>query len=291
MQPSARSTTSISGSRLGALVAAGILCGAGALTAPLATAHAEDAESARLRSFREQYERAGRAYNSKDYAAAIPALQSAFAIQPAPQLLFNIAQAYRRLDQFGSARVYFELYRSMSGELKPEVAETVGQYIKEMEEREKAARTPQIVEKTRLVVVQAEKPPPRWLRPFGITAGLAGLASLSVGAAFLGLDGSCRTPAQAPALECEQVYSTKTLGTTLAAVGAGVLVLGAVTFGLSLKKPSRPAVREEAQLPIDTLPLLPPSQLRVPQGAGAPEREPPPAGFGESGTRQRAQAP
>lgn len=285
MQPSARSTRSISGSRLGALV------GAGALLVPLATARAEDADSARLRSFREQYERAGRAYNSKDYAAAIPALQSAFAIQPAPQLLFNIAQAYRRLDQFGSARVYFELYRSMSGELKPEVAETVAQYIKEMEEREKAARTPQIVEKTRLVVVQAEKPPPRWLRPFGITAGLAGLASLSVGAAFLGLDGSCRSPAQAPALECEQVYSTKTLGTTLAAVGAGVLVLGAVTFGLSLKKPSRPAVREETQLPLDTLPSLPPSQLGSPADAAAPEREPPPAGFAPGGARLRAQPP
>ena len=117
---------------------------------------AEDSAAvARQKAFREQYERAGRCYAAKDYAGAIPALQAAFAIQPVPQILFNIAQAYRKLDKFGPARAYFELYRSMSGELKPEVAETVAQYIKEMEDREKAARTPQIVEKTRLVVVQA----------------------------------------------------------------------------------------------------------------------------------------
>lgn len=270
-----RSTRSISGSSLGLIVGAGILLGT---LGALGTARAEDAEATRLRSFREQYDRASRAYNAKDFAAAIPALQAAFAIKPVPQLLFNIAQAYRRLDQPGPARAYFELYRSMSGELRPTEAETVTQYIKEMEERERAARTPQVVEKTRLLYVQSEKPPPRWLRPFGIAAGVTGVAAIAVGATFLGLDGRCLSPAAPPVLQCEQVYVTKTLGTALTAVGAGAFVLGAVTFGLSLRRPSRPAVRE-AEAPADTMPLL------LPLLAAPPQEEPPPAGWSVSGRR------
>jgi hypothetical protein len=277
MDRSRRSTRSISGSSAGLGLALALVLGS------FGSAQAEDPEVARQRSFREQYERASRAYNAKDYAAAIPALQAAFAIQPLPQILFNIAQAYRRLDKFGPARAYFELYRSMAGELPRDVAATVQSNITEMEEREKAAAAPKIVEKTRLLYVQSEKPPPRWLRPVGITAGVLGVGALAVGGTFLGLDGRCKSEAVAPALECEQVYSTKTLGTALTAVGAGVFVLGAVTFGLSLRRPSRPAVQEadappsDAPLLSDTLPALP----------APPDAEPPPAGWGSSGARPK----
>lgn len=278
MDRSRRSTRSISGSSAGLGLTLGLTLGL------LGSARAEDPEVARQRSFREQYERASRAYNEKDYAAAIPALQAAFAIQPLPQILFNIAQAYRRLDKYGPARAYFELYRSMAGELPPDVAATVQSNITEMEERERAASAPKIVEKTRTLYVQSEKPPPRWLRPVGITAGILGIGALAVGGTFLGLDGRCSSEAQAPALECEQIYNTKTLGTALTAVGAGVFVLGAVTFGLSLRRPSRPAVQESEEPPPgttglpDTMPALPP----------APDAEPPPAGWSPSGTRLKS---
>src|SRR5688572_14691916 len=113
---------------------AGLLIGG--LVAPR-LAWAEDPEAAAHRSFREQYERARNAYKTQDYAAAIPALQAAFAIQPQPQLLFNIAQAYRRLEKWSAARVYFEMYRSMSTELSPADAENIDQLLVEVTEHER----------------------------------------------------------------------------------------------------------------------------------------------------------
>lgn len=237
-------------------------------------AFAEDAASlARQRAFREQYERAGRCYAAKDYAGAIPALQAAFAIQPVPQILFNIAQAYRKLGSFGSARVYFELYRSMSPDLSPEVSQQVDVYLRELAEQEQKARTPQIVEKTKLLYVQQEKPLPRWLRPFGAVSGLLGVGSLAAGVSLLALNGRCTSPPVAPILECEQVYNTQTPGTALTAVGAGLFVLGVVTFGVSFKRPSRPAVQEVAP-ESELLPSLPMLTPKV-----DPSVEPRPAGY------------
>lgn len=262
-------------------------CGLFGLCATLVAgrpAVAEDAEAARQRLFREQYERAGNAYKEKDYAAAIPALQAAFAIQPQPRLLFNIAQAYRRLEKWSSARVYFEMYRSMTTELPPAEAENVDELLLEVMERERGAQTKtQVVERTRLIYVQSEKPLPRWLRPFGVSVGVAGLGLLAGGGVFLGLDGRCRSAAVAPALECDQLYTTRTLGTALTAVGAGLFVIGAVTFGVSLRRPVRPVVREapagDPSLPeLPSLPSLSPAQV-------GPDGEPPPVGWNLDGTR------
>lgn len=259
---------------------------------------AEEDEAARQRRFREQYARASRAYSAKDYAAAIPDLQGAFAIQPVPQILFNIAQAYRRLEQYGSARVYFELYRSIEKDLAPERAAVLARAIAEVEERAQKAAAPRVIEKTKLVYVRTEKPLPRWLRPVGATAGVLGLGMLAGGAALLGLSGRCFEPPVAPSLECEQVYTTTTPGIALTAVGGGVLLFGAVTFGLSFKRPARPTVVPETGPGSGndlTLPLLPqapgadlgaeppPARSRTEAPAAASDAEPPPAGWNANG--------
>lgn len=242
---------------------------------------AEDPEAARLRNFREQYERAGRAYAERDYAAAIPLLRAAFAIEPVPQILFNIGQAHRKLEQYGEARAYFELYRSLAPDVTREQTEQIDELVTEMREKQQIAQTPQIVEKTKLLYVQQEKPLPTWLRPVGATMGVAGLLTLGGGAALLALNGRCANAPVAPSLECTQVYNTDIAGKVLTSAGAVLLVGGVVMFGLSFKKPARPAVREVANPPpIDELPSV---QVLLP--IARPDSEPPPAGWNPDGTK------
>lgn len=226
--------------------------------------------------FREQYQRAGRLYAAKDYGAAIPALLAAYSIQPLPQLLFNIGQAYRRLEAWSSARVYFDLYRTLSPDMEPAALGELEQLILEIKEREQAERRPEVREKTRTLLIREEKPLPRWLRPLGIGGGLAGVGLAIAGGALLGLDGQCSATAAAPILECPQVFSSKTPGATLAAAGAGLLIVGAISFGLSLRKPARPQRRLLDDERMDG-PLLLPGQR--------PGVEPPPAGWNADGSQ------
>ncbi len=242
-------------------------------------ARAAPTEAAAAASFRETYERAGRLYAAKDYTAAIPALHAAYAIQPVPQLLFNIAQAYRRLEQWSSARVYFEMYRMLLINPAPEVLSPLDRVLVDVKEKELAEKKPQVIEKTRTLVVQTEKPVPRWLRPLGITSGLVGLGLLAAGGTFLGLHGQCASQPMAPVLACDQVYNTQTPGIAFTAAGAGVLLLGVVTFSLSLRKPQKPTPRVEDDLP---------SFQNMTAGADA---EPPPAGWNSDGTPKQIEPP
>ena len=234
--------------------------------------HAASSEEA---SFREQYARASKLYAEKDYAAAIPALLSAYAITPAPQLLFNIGQAYRRLEKWGTARVYFEMYRALSPTLSTAELSSLDATLVELRDKDEAARRPEVVQTTRTLVIQEEKPLPRWLRPLGLTTGLVGLSLGIAGGVLLGLDGTCRAPAVAPALQCEQIYSTKTLGGPLVAVGGGLFIAGGITFALSLRKPSRPERRPGAPEPLQETLLLPIMRSDI---------EPPPQGYNPDGT-------
>jgi hypothetical protein len=221
--------------------------------------------------FGERYERAAKLYAAKDYAAAIPALQEAFAIQPVPQLLYNIAQSYRKLGQWSPARVYFEMFRALAKDGSPEVLANVERNILEMRERELEEKKPEVIEKT--LIIQEEKPLPRWLRPVGIVGGLAGLGLTVTGGVFLGLHGQCTSPAEPPVVQCPQIYETRIPGTALTAVGAGLFVASAVMFGLSFKKPARP-IKRAVEFPTA------PSQLHLP--AIPIEVEPPPAGAWEA---------
>lgn len=228
-------------------------------------------------AFREQYLRATKLYAEKDYAAAIPALLGAYAITPAPQLLFNIGQAYRRLEKWGTARVYFEMYRALSKELTPTETTSLEATLVELREKEEAAHRPEVVEKTRTLVVQEEKPPPRWLLPVGLVSGIAGLGLGVAGGVFLGLDGRCVNPAVAPLQQCEQIYNSKTLGAVLTATGAGLFIVGGITFALSLRKPTRPerkpgvpdALSETLLVPIVRSDVEPPPQGWNPDGTPA----------------------
>lgn len=236
----------------------------------LAAATTEDA------AFREQYLRASKLYAEKDYAAAIPALLSAYAITPAPQLLFNIGQAYRRLEKWSSARVYFEMYRALSPALPPAEQTGLEATLVELREREEAERRPTVVEKTNTLVIQEEKPPPRWLLPVGLVSGISGLGLGVAGGVFLGLDGRCVSPPVAPVQQCDQVYNSKTLGAVLTATGAGLFIVGGITFALSLRKPARPQRRPGTPEAFGEVLMAPILRSDI---------EPPPQGWNSDGTR------
>lgn len=225
--------------------------------------------------FNEQYQRAGKLYAAKDYAAAIPALLAAYSIQPLPQLLFNIGQAYRRLEQWSSARVYFDMYRTLTPDIEPAARAELEQLVLEMKEREQAERRPEIREKTRTLLISEEKPLPSWLRPAGIVAGVAGLGLIAGGGVLLGLNGQCSAAPTAPMLECPRVFNSQPQGVALTAAGAGLFIAGAISFGLSLRKPARAQRRLLDDERMDA-PLTLPGQR--------PEREPPPAGWNPDGT-------
>lgn len=245
------------------------------LTLALGQAHAvEFGDSAeKERSFREQYDAAERAYAAKDYSSAVPRLQAAFAIEPVPQILFNIAQAYRKLYLYSDARVYYELYRSTVKGLSQAEQEVIVRRIDEMRDAERASQSTRVVEKTKLyyVHVQSEKPPPSWLLPVGITSGALGLGGLAGGISLLALNGRCVSPPMGLVTECDQVYNTRLPGALMAVAGGSLTVLGIVFVSLSLRKPTRPVMTETKELPSEDelLPLI--------GGSANGSREPAPA--------------
>lgn len=264
----ARTTASVCGSKgLAALLAFVLVLGGTAV--PAARADLPDDEKERL--FRAQYDQAESEYNAKNYQAAVPRLQAAFAIEPLPQILFNIAQAYRKLFLYSDARVYYELYRSTAKDIPQPEQASLDRHIAEMRELERASQTPKVIEKTKFLLLRSEKPPPRWLRPVGLAAGITGLGALGGGIALLALHNTCTGPAVAPALECEQVYNTRLPGAVVAVAGGGLLVLGITLVALSAKRPARPVLTETQELPSED------GLLPVPSARPSAIREPPPA--------------
>lgn len=207
-------------------------------------AEREEDENTRAQRFKELYESAGRAYGSGDYTAAIPSLQAAYALQPLPPLLFNIGQAYRKLEMWTEARVYLELYRHVHLDMPRDRAASLDDLVIEAREKERLAHTPQVIEKTRLLYVAQEKPLPKWLRPLGVTAGVLGLGAVGVGGWMLGIHGTCPQDPVPPALACEQVYSTQAPGIGVLAAGGAAMIVGTVMFSLSFRKPARPVVQQ-----------------------------------------------
>ncbi|HMU39225.1 MAG TPA: hypothetical protein PKE31_09550 [Pseudomonadota bacterium] len=224
----------------------------------------EEDLAAKGEGFASAYEAARKAYSSGDYQAAIPFLQAAYAVRPLPALLYNIGQAYRKLGKWSEAHVYLELYRKVHPGMTPETAAELDALLVEAREKERLANAPQVIEKTKLLYVAKEKPMPIWLRPLGVTTGLLGLGAIGIGGGMLGLNGTCTRDAIAPALVCEQVYSTRSLGIGLVAGGSAALLMGVPTFSFSFRRPSK-SVLEQSSEPVKPLPSLQPLFLQAKQ--------------------------
>ncbi len=81
----------------------------------------------------EHYERGTTAYNLGRFEDAITEYQSAYESHPAPEFLFNIAQAYRQLDRCEPATFFYKRYLSLKPQAKSK-KEVLGR-IAELEAR------------------------------------------------------------------------------------------------------------------------------------------------------------
>lgn len=75
------------------------------------TAGAKEITDARAR---EQFETGRTAYVAGDYERALSAFATAYARQPIPSLLFDIAQCHRRLGNYETAAVFYQQYLELS---------------------------------------------------------------------------------------------------------------------------------------------------------------------------------
>lgn len=81
-----------------------------------------------------------------------------------------------------------------------------------------------------IVVNEAKRGPrPKWRVAIGGILLAGGLATLGAGAHMLYANGKCVAPPMPPALECDQVFQTTTLGTALTVAG-GLVALGSIAI-------------------------------------------------------------
>jgi tetratricopeptide (TPR) repeat protein len=85
-------------------------------TLPSAPAAARDTAALSAReAAKARFERARSRQDAGDYREAIVEYQAAYAIEPLPELLFNIGQCYRLLDDPQDAILYYERYLQIVG--------------------------------------------------------------------------------------------------------------------------------------------------------------------------------
>lgn len=220
---------------------------------------AEDpAASARTDSaFSVLYERAQAAYQAGQYADAIEALLVAYKLQPEPRLLYNIAQAHRKLGNIQKSREYFEQYLAADREIPADMREEINRHITELTAQERAAAPPPVQTPTQSSPAppitgssQATKDPApyqmqRWHKVLGSVLILGGVGLLTSGITFLALDGRCTEPVVPPAVQCGRVYQLQTPGAAQLALGGGLLIGGTLTLVI----PSVRATRSRSLAP------------------------------------------
>ena len=104
---------------------------------PAARAQSVDRPAARAKA---HYERGVAAYDSGQYDRAIQAFTSAHALDPAPVLLYNVAQSYRKKGEAASALVFYRRYleAAPAAEDRPQVEAR----IRELETAVQASAAP-----------------------------------------------------------------------------------------------------------------------------------------------------
>jgi tetratricopeptide (TPR) repeat protein len=118
------------------------------MLAVVGTALAEDADEMHAR---EQFRVGQTAYSRGEYAKALTAFSEAYGLQPAPGLLFNIAQCHRKLGNYERAAVFYRQYLELSP--SSENSARVRALLTEVQASEKG-RKRRAVEQAKLLPVQ-----------------------------------------------------------------------------------------------------------------------------------------
>jgi hypothetical protein len=170
------------------------------------------------------------AFHAGDYAQSIAVYSMAYAMQDLPRLLFNLAQAYRRMGK--SERAFLMYHRFLQSDPQTSLRKETEGYIAELRVLIEAGGP-------------AHAPRPRWrLIAGGVGLGV-GLGLLGAGAGFLSIDGQCvstdATGRCSPVLDesgrailprTAQIFDTRALGASLVAVGAALTVTATVLLAL-----------------------------------------------------------
>lgn len=234
----------------------GLFLSVGAVSAAEDPPGSERTESA----FSVLYERALVAYQAGHYADAIEALLVAYKLRPEPRLLYNIAQAHRKLGNLRKSREYFEQYLAADREIATDMKAEVQHQITELTAQERAAAPPPpqtpaqapaqtpvqtpaqtpVLLPPKLAIVDSSHasrgPAPyqvqRWHKAVGAVLLVGGAGLLITGITFLALDGRCTEPAAPPAVQCGRLYQLSTPGAVQTALGGGLLLGGALTLAI-----------------------------------------------------------
>lgn len=173
--------------------------------------------------FHELYKQGERSYLDKDYARAIGFFQKAVAIKPAPNVIYNIAQAHRKLGHPREAKGYFTWFLDIACDINPidrlNIEEIVSDLTKQIRQEE---------ERVRLFREQSRRP--KWR----VALGIVGVAAAAPLVAFGGMAASINGQ---PGLhrgkeDFTQVYNTKGVAAALLGSGAVSLVGGVVVLAL-----------------------------------------------------------
>lgn len=175
-------------------------------------------------------ERGKEAFRLGRYQDTLAAYSTAYAMQELPRLLFNMAQAFRRLGQ--SERAYLMYHRFLQADPQTTLRRETEGYIAEL----------------RLLTTLAGPqyaPRPKWRIATGVATLGVGVGLLSLGAGVLALNGQCVTTDALgqcmPTMDASgrpllprtaQVYDTTTLGASLLTVGIALGVAGVVLTAL-----------------------------------------------------------
>ncbi|HKA89329.1 MAG TPA: PEGA domain-containing protein [Haliangiales bacterium] len=84
----------------------------------------------RLDRAAEHYRRGQELYTAGEYERAIPEFRAAYCLKPAPEDVFNVAQAYERLVDYEKAVVWFEAYIRLLPTTAAEEIKNVGNRVK-----------------------------------------------------------------------------------------------------------------------------------------------------------------
>ena len=133
------------------------------------------------------YREGVRLYEAKQYLAAAAKFEAAYAAEPDPAVLFNIAQAYRLGHACAQASRFY--HRFLDAVPAPPEPEKLQRYIDDMDacaKREAEVAQPRVIHDTRVVekTTYVERDPGRGTRRAGLIVGGLGLAAGVVGAYF-----------------------------------------------------------------------------------------------------------
>lgn len=198
-------------------------------------------------SFEELYTRAAVSYEAHRYAEAVEDLLAAYKLKAEPLVLYNVAQSYRKLGDISKAQLFFHRYLEADKNIPADKQEQIRHYLDELHKQEQATREHSAVLQPRMVApASAESQPigqdpgrthsPRWLKAsIGLMFASGGALTVT-GATFLGLDGRCSEEPTPPALACGLLYQTLVPGAVTTAVGAGLLIGGALSLTIPYLK-------------------------------------------------------